>query len=234
VLVLVGQPVRQGPRANLVVGAVGSAVTGLVLTIALLEEALILALQLVVQDDASHVAATAPDPFSGSFVGSVKVRVVGDLWAPGEAGIEALTVIERAVLGGFKEIAAARGERHERGPGTPGAEGPGLDEPRTSQVLNVLVAARALAGIAGLQVPLRHGAKGADCRQQSNLGAAQIVRTLPQRDGLSAAAARQRQTSREDLVGIARQLLTGVSAPAAPATGIEPVVRVGSRSFFQG
>ena len=61
VLVLVRQPVRQRPFSNLVGRAIGPAVTVPFLAIALLQEALILALQLVVEDHAPNMATALSD-----------------------------------------------------------------------------------------------------------------------------------------------------------------------------
>ena len=61
VLVLVRQPVRQRPLPNLVGRAIGPAVAVPFLAIALLEEALIVALQLVVEDHAPNMATTFSD-----------------------------------------------------------------------------------------------------------------------------------------------------------------------------
>ncbi len=116
VRVFVRQAVRQGPLANLVGRAIGPAVTVPFLAIALLKEALIFALQLVIENDAPDMATTFSDCLCRSFVRSVKVRVVGDLGPPGEARIEALAIVERAVLGAVQQVAATFREGHERGP----------------------------------------------------------------------------------------------------------------------
>jgi hypothetical protein len=115
------------PTHDLVNRAIGSAVTVSPLAIALLQEALIIALQLVVEDHAPNVTAGVSDLLGGALVRAVKVRIVRDLGAPGEAGVEALAVIERAILGRVQQVAATLGEGHERGPGTPGSEGTGFD-----------------------------------------------------------------------------------------------------------
>src|SRR5262245_52563957 len=98
------QPMRQRPLANLVGRAIGPAVAIAFLAIALLKEALVFALQLVVENHPSDMAAPLPDFVSRSFVGTVKVRVVRDLGPPGEARVEALSVVERAVLRCIQEV----------------------------------------------------------------------------------------------------------------------------------
>ena len=98
VFVLVRQPVRQRPLPNLVGCAIGPTVAVPFLAIALLEETLVFALQLVVEDYPPDVATAFSDRLSRSLVRLVKVRVVGDLGPPGEARVEALAIVERAVL----------------------------------------------------------------------------------------------------------------------------------------
>jgi hypothetical protein len=58
--------VVQGPLTNLVNGAIGSAVTVSSLAIAFLQEALIIALQLVVEDHAANVTAAVSDLLGGA------------------------------------------------------------------------------------------------------------------------------------------------------------------------
>jgi hypothetical protein len=129
-----------------------------------LQEALILALQLVVEDYAPNVATTLSDLLCRVLVRAMKVRVVCDLGAPREASVEALPIVERAVGGGVQLVAASLGEGPERGPGTPGAKGTGLDQPRVPQVLDLPIAAGPCAGVGWLKVALRDGAEGADRR----------------------------------------------------------------------
>jgi hypothetical protein len=94
VLVVVRQPVRQGPVSNLVGRAIGSPVAVPLLAIALLQEPLILALQLVVEDHAPNMATACSDLLCCVLVGTMKVSIVCDFWSPREACIEALAIVE--------------------------------------------------------------------------------------------------------------------------------------------
>ena len=67
--------------------------------------------------------------------------------------------------------------------------------PELPQVLDLPIAAGPCAGVGWLKVALRDGAEGADSRQQPHLGASELVRALAQRDALSAATARQGESS---------------------------------------
>ena len=82
VLIFVRQPVRQRPLPHLVGRAIGPAVAITFLAIPLLKEALILALQLVVEDHATDLAAAFSYPFRGALVCAVEVHVMGDLGPP--------------------------------------------------------------------------------------------------------------------------------------------------------
>src|SRR5688572_24282485 len=141
VFVLVRQPVRQRPFPNLVGRAIGPTVAVPFLAIALLEETLVVAFQLVVEDDPPDVATAFLDGLRGSLVRLVKVRVVGDLGPPSEARVEALAIVERAVLRSVEQVATVLRESHKSGPGTSSAKRTGFDEASTPQVFNLSIAA---------------------------------------------------------------------------------------------
>jgi hypothetical protein len=162
---------RQRPLPNLVGRAVGPTVAVSFLAIALLEETLIVAFQLVVEDNPPDVATAFSDRLRRSLVRLVKVCVVGDLGPPGEAGVEALAIVERAVLGSVEQVATALRESHERGPGTSSAKRTGFDEARAPQVLDLSIAASKRAAVRQIQIASRHGAKRTDRRQQPHVRA---------------------------------------------------------------
>jgi hypothetical protein len=116
VLVFVRQPVRQRPFPDLVGRAMRPAIAVALLSIALLEEALVFALQLEVEDDSPDMATAISDHLCGSFVGPMKVRVVGDLRPSREAGVELLPIAERAILSRVQEVSPTVREGDERGP----------------------------------------------------------------------------------------------------------------------
>ncbi|HVQ17056.1 MAG TPA: hypothetical protein VMS40_25810 [Vicinamibacterales bacterium] len=164
VLVLVRQPVVQGPFSNLVGRTIGSAVAVPLLTIALLEETLIVTLQLIVEDYASNMATAVRDLGCRVLVGAVKVGIVCDLWSPGDACVEALAILERAVLRRIQQVATTLRERHEGAPGTSCTEGARLDQARAPQVFNLPIATLASTTFGRLEVTSRHRAKRPDRR----------------------------------------------------------------------
>jgi hypothetical protein len=106
--IVVRQLVFPRPSCNLFGLTVGPAAAILLASVALVEESLILALQLVVEYDAPDPAATIPQSFLGALVGAIDLGVVGQFaWLP-EAGPERLTGLVRAVVAfvsvGFEEI----------------------------------------------------------------------------------------------------------------------------------
>jgi hypothetical protein len=116
VLVFVRQAMRQRPFANLVGGAIWPAIAVPFLSIALLQESLVFALQLVVEDDSPDMATALSDRLRGSFVGPMKVRIVGDLRPSREASVKALAVIEGTILSRVQEVSPALREGHQSGP----------------------------------------------------------------------------------------------------------------------
>jgi hypothetical protein len=111
VTVVVRQLVFPGPSGNLFGLTVRPAVAVLLAAIALVEESLIVALQLVVEDDAPDSAATIPQALLGALVGAIDLAIVRQLAGLPEAGPKRLTRLARAVVAfvsvGFEEIAPA-------------------------------------------------------------------------------------------------------------------------------
>ena len=77
VAILLWQIVFDGPAMNLVGTPIGSAVPVRATPIPLLQELLVVALQLVVEDDAADDRASLSEPLGLPFVGAVDLRVVG-------------------------------------------------------------------------------------------------------------------------------------------------------------
>jgi hypothetical protein len=89
-VVEVRQVVLTGPMLDFLIVTSSAAVAGRLLSIAFLKERLILALQLVVEDDATYVGPLIPEAFRCAAVGSVEYCVVSHLaWLP-EAFVEHL------------------------------------------------------------------------------------------------------------------------------------------------
>ena len=79
VAVLVGQIVFDGPSVDLVGTPIWPAVAVGATTIALLKKLLVVALQLVVEDDAADDCVVLPEPFGLLLVRAVDLRIVRQL-----------------------------------------------------------------------------------------------------------------------------------------------------------
>lgn len=80
-----------GPRGDFFSRAVGSAVAVGPTSIARLQELLVVALQFVVEHDAAHAPALAPEAFLRAPKGAVDLRVVRQLSRFPEACVEGLS-----------------------------------------------------------------------------------------------------------------------------------------------
>jgi hypothetical protein len=76
VTIVVRQIVFTRPARNFFGLAVRPAIAVLLAAIALVQESLIVALQLVVEDDASNPTAIAAEPLLGALVGAIDVGIV--------------------------------------------------------------------------------------------------------------------------------------------------------------
>jgi Cytochrome C oxidase subunit II, transmembrane domain len=92
----------------------GPSVAILPAAIALVQEPLVVALQLVVQDHAIHSAPLLTEALLGAYVGPIDLRVVRQLARLSETGVERLAGIPRALLGlvpiRFEQVSATIGE----------------------------------------------------------------------------------------------------------------------------
>jgi hypothetical protein len=109
--IVVRQLVFPGPPSNLFGLAVRPAVAVPLAAITLVQESLIVALQLVVEDDAPDPTGTIPQSLLGALVGAIDLGVVRQLARLPEAGPEPLTGLVRAVVAlesvGFEKISPA-------------------------------------------------------------------------------------------------------------------------------
>ena len=109
--IVVRQLVFPRPACNLFGLAVRPAVAVLFAAIALVEESLIVALELVIEDDAPNPTALAAETLLGALVGTIDIGVVRQLAWLSEAGPEGLPGLVRVVVAlvpvGFEEVPSA-------------------------------------------------------------------------------------------------------------------------------
>ena len=114
--IVVRQLVLPRPPRDLFRLAIRPAVAVLLASIALVEEPLIVALELVVEDDAPDPAALVPEALLGALVGAIDLGVVRQLAGLPEAGVEGLAGFVGAVVAlvavRFEEVPPAVCQRH--------------------------------------------------------------------------------------------------------------------------
>src|SRR5690349_7385350 len=114
--VVVRQVVFSRPACNLLRLPIRSSVAVLPPAIALVQEPLVVALQLVVQDHAVHSAALFADALFGARVGAIDLRVVRQLARLSEARVEGLARLPPSFASlvpiRFEQVSAAIGQRH--------------------------------------------------------------------------------------------------------------------------
>ena len=96
--IVVRQLVLPRPACDLFRLTVRPPVAVLLAPIALVEEPLIVALELVVEDDALNLAALAAEALFGALIGAVDLRVVRELAGLPDAGVEALAELVGALV----------------------------------------------------------------------------------------------------------------------------------------
>ena len=112
--IVVRQIVLTRPTRNLFGSRSGRPSQSFFASIALVEEPLIVALELVVENDAANPAALASQAFVSALIGAIDLGVVRQLAGLPDAGVEGLAGLVAAVIAlvtvGLEEIAAAVGQ----------------------------------------------------------------------------------------------------------------------------
>ena len=223
-LVVVRQLVRLRPGRDLECIAFGLALTVAPLAIARLQEALVLALQLVVEDDARGAALAGLEPLGGLEVGAIALGVVLELARLTQAGIELLTGRPAVVSDGpvgLEEAAPFVGQ-HDDGVAASvlanRAHEPGFAEVPQVPLSWVRRAARVVAQVAG-----RHDAKRAHGGQHPALGAADLVDTVAAGDPLARVAAREIEALGEQVARVGGRPLATVRRATAAAADLRPL-----------
>ena len=102
--VVVRELVLDGPAMDLLRGSIGPAVAVRLAAIALLQELLVFAFQLVIQDDAADGRAVFAEPFRVLEVGAIDLRVVRQLarTVDGKAGVADASDTDVELLPAFR------------------------------------------------------------------------------------------------------------------------------------
>ena len=223
-LVVVRQLVRLSPGRDLERIAFGLALTVAAPAIARLQEALVLALQLEVENDPRRTAVACLEPLGGLDVGAIALGVVLELAGFAQAGIELLTRRSAGVSArpvGLEEVTPFVGQH---GDGVAAsvlanrAHEPGFAEVPQVPHSRVRRAARVVAQVAG-----RHDAKRAHRGQHPALGAADLVDTVAAGDALARVAARKLEALGEQVARVGGRPLATVRRATAAAADLRPL-----------
>jgi hypothetical protein len=224
--VVVRQVVFPNPACNLLRIPVRSSVAVLPPAIALVQEPLVVALQLVVQDHAIDSAALLAEALLAAQVGAIDLRVVRQLARLSEAGVEALTGLPRAFLG----LARIRFEHVTATVGQDDSTVVRTERRGVQQTLSLKVALGAECALtAVVKITLGHDSKGADSGEHPAFRSVHLVHTIAFSHRPALTSARQVESSREHIswVSIVRRLT--VAARTAMATTVS-IAGVGSIS----
>jgi len=216
--VLARQVVFASPARDLLRFSVRASVAALLASVSFMEEPLVVALQLVVQDDPVEPRAVAGEAFGGAQIGAIELRVMGQLTGLGEPVIEGLARVVIRVPMGLEQAVTALGEHEERRPVAWAAveRRDPVNEPLPTEVLKVAVTDVAGAAVPVPEVVARDDPERPDGGQGLDLGRPELVGPVPLADRLAPMVAGEVEARGEDLAGVGRirpPCLGGVSVP---------------------
>jgi hypothetical protein len=219
----VRQVVFVRPFPNLIGRAIGVAVVVVVVLVALVEPALVLALQLVVEDDAFDVRAALKETRLGLFVRPIDLKVVFQFALAPQARIERLVMVPIDVPMAFEKAATRFGQRHRlvAVPGHPR----GLDQPLYAQVSQVAGARINRAAVVVAEVTTGDHSECANGRERSRFGAPQGVLAIAVANEFALWSPRQVDMTRECVsdFAIAFSVVALALGPAGIVIAVSPV-----------
>ena len=217
--IVVRQLVFPRPTCNLFRLTVRPAVAVLLAAIALVQEPLIVAIELVVEDDASNPTALAAETFLDALVGAIDVGIMRQLARLSDTGVEGLAGLVGAVVTlvavGLEQVTSAVRQRDgaivraERA------------RPNQSLSLEMPSAPTRTIGIVAqvMQISLGHNPKGADGPQHAALGAVDLIDTVALPNRSAFASTWQVEVFREHVTRV--EILIPIAiARAAAATDV--------------
>jgi hypothetical protein len=212
--IVVRQLVFPCPPRDLIRLPVRPSIAILPTSIAFVKETLIVALQLVVQDNAVHSSALLAKAILGTEVRAIDLRVVRQLARLSETGVERLAwlVVATAlfVAVGFEKVSAALRQddrsvvRAKRAP---------PDEPFVLQMPHVSTRADGLITWV-VKIALGQHAKRSDCPKHAAFVAVDLVDAIAVADRAPLSPARQVDIAREDAAVVAHVMRVAVIAAA--------------------
>jgi hypothetical protein len=216
--VLVWQVVFARPSCDLLRLPIRSSVAILPAPVAFVEEPLVVALQLVVQDDPIHSAALLAEALLGAQVGAIDLRVVRQLARLSEAGVEPLARLTRA----FVSLVPIRLEEIPAALRQDDSAVVRAEWTRAQQALLFEVALGSASVLAAVvEIAFRHDSERTDGGEHAAFRAVDLVHAIALSHRPALASPRQVEILCEH---IARVAIGGMTAFAAPATAASAAV----------
>jgi hypothetical protein len=195
--------------------------------IALVQEPLVVALQLIIEDDPLNPAVLAAKAPLGALIGAVDLRVVRELAALPDAGVEGLA----GFMGALVTLVTVRREQvtsavRQRHGAIVRAE---RARPNQSLALEVSSAAMGIAGIVAqvVQITLGYNPKCADGRQHTALGAVDLIDTVALTNGSALASTWEIEVLREYVTRVTFLVpIAIVRAAAATEVAVPGIVTI--------
>jgi hypothetical protein len=211
--------VSERPVLDLVLLTVGTPVAVVAVSIALLQEALVLALELVVEHGAPNTPVALGNALRGALVGSIDLDVVGELPRLPDAGVEGLAgTLARVAAVLLEELTPFLRQRHHVV--APASQAGGFNQAGFPEMPQVAAARVQWLTVMIAEIARADYAEGADGRQRATLRSAKLVRAVPQRDLLPLALSRQIQVAHEHVAGID----ASIALLGRPSTAPLPIV----------
>ena len=191
----VRQVVFVRPFANLIGRSIRMAVVVVMVLVPLVEPALVLALQLVVEDDALDVRTAVQETVLGLFVRAIHLKVVFEFPFAPQARVERLLVIVTVIAVALKEAAPVLRQAHRMVAVSGHARG--LDQPLFAQVSQIAGPWISRAPIVVPEITTGDHSERTNGRERPGFGAAQGVFAIAVVHELALWSARQVNMSAE-------------------------------------
>ena len=212
-----------GPSANVIAISSRPAVAVRPAAVRLLEERLIFAPKVLLEDHALDVRALFDQALRTPQICSIQLRVVNQLTLTGEAVMKRLSWIVVRGSVRFQEFASSVGQRHEVSAGFPIDRSDMANQPFGAKVVEVAVPQVGSPVAAVPEVVDGNHAKCAHGRERAHLGAAQVVLLVADRHGFAVEAARQVEALSKDVARIDGVEVAGIAIQATAAASGRPV-----------
>jgi hypothetical protein len=219
----VRQVVFVRPFANLIGRAIRMAVEVVVVLVPLVEPALVLALQLVVEDDALDVRPAVQETVLGLFVRAIDLKVVFEFSFAPQARVERLRVLVIVIAVALEEAAPGLRQAHRMIAVSGHARG--LDQPLFAQVSQVARPGISWAPIVVSEITTGDHSECTDGRERPGFRAAQGVFAIAAVNDLALWSARQVNMSAECIrdLAVAFSIVAIAVSPARIAVAVPPV-----------